>query len=473
MRLSSRFRLLLVSSLPLVPSIASATNAANPPLEKLPLERAVLSSEGSGRATAYTEQTKIITFGTKTHVVWLDAIEAGFRVRGRTLDRSTGLWSDVVTIGEAQDNHGGPSLTVDRGGFLHVVYYPHHQRIRYRQSLRPNDLSAWGPEIQFGEGLSYPSILCAPDDTLYLTARRGFFNDEGKYLDTHHLEHELWVKRPGADWVRRSVLLRGRYPRYAQFATSLAWGPDGKTIHVSGRIYESNIDPKGKPRYTMAYLTSPDRGETWTTADGARIELPATAETVDVLATDGGPLGVQLNSGPLAVDTAGLPHVLYTAKLNDKSRLYLATPAPGLGWTRRDLSPWLPESVRTWEVNLGMGGGMSFSDSGRATIVAVVLNPPADEVGTAKEWGHPTTEVVRLWSDDGLKTFQAEVLAPTDTSEPHWLVNIERATGHNRVPHEPGILFTGGIPGGGLKDLMLGNRVYWHPTRSPTAGVTR
>ncbi|HTO02371.1 MAG TPA: hypothetical protein VL069_01655, partial [Opitutus sp.] len=59
--------------------------------------RSILSREGSGRATAYADQHKIITVRNKTHVVWLDADAAGFHVRGRTLNRDTGDWSAVVT----------------------------------------------------------------------------------------------------------------------------------------------------------------------------------------------------------------------------------------------------------------------------------------------------------------------------------------------------------------------------------------
>ena len=81
---------------------ASTVSAAMPPAA-----RATLSVEGSGRATAYSDQHKIITVQDKTHVVWLDADQLRFLVRGRTLDRTTGQWSEVVTIGEAQDNHGG------------------------------------------------------------------------------------------------------------------------------------------------------------------------------------------------------------------------------------------------------------------------------------------------------------------------------------------------------------------------------
>ncbi|HTO04088.1 MAG TPA: BNR-4 repeat-containing protein, partial [Opitutus sp.] len=414
-------------------------------------------------ATAYADQHKIITVRNKTHVVWLDADAAGFHVRGRTLNRDTGDWSEVVTIGQAQDNHGGPSLTVDSKEYLHVVYYPHHQPVRYRRSLRPNDLSAWSAESEFGEGLSYPTMICAPDDTLILTARRGYFDEAGVYVDSQHIEQELWIKRPNEEWKRRSTLIRSRFPRYAQFATTLAWGPDRRTIHLSSRIYETGLDAQAPPRTTVGYLMSADGGETWTTAAGKRIRLPATAETIDVVTPGTGSDGRQYNAGPLAVSSAGVPHLVYTEKHQGRNTLYLATPASGEDWARRDLTAEFPEQLRGWSSDLGMGGGISFSDSGRATVVTVVLNPSEEERGTLKEWGHSSTEVLRLWSDNNFATVSTELLQPANAREPHWLVNVERATGHNHVPLEPGIIFTAGVAGEGLKDLKLENRVLWQP----------
>lgn len=72
------------------------------------------------------ESNKIITFDDKTHVSWLDSIEDEFRVQIKTLDRTTGAWSDTYTLGVGEDNHGGPALTVDSEGYLHAVYYPHN-----------------------------------------------------------------------------------------------------------------------------------------------------------------------------------------------------------------------------------------------------------------------------------------------------------------------------------------------------------
>ena len=79
--------------------------------------REILSETGCGRATAYAETNKIVTWHDKTHVAWLDSVAEGFRVRVRTLDRNAGTWSSVHTVGEAYDNHGGPALTVDSKGY--------------------------------------------------------------------------------------------------------------------------------------------------------------------------------------------------------------------------------------------------------------------------------------------------------------------------------------------------------------------
>ena len=443
--------------------IAASVHGAEASTDTAANASATLSGEGSGRATAYAEQHKIITVEDKTHVVWLDADQSRFLVRGRTLDRKTGQWSEVVTIGEAQDNHGGPSLTADSEGYLHIVYYPHHQPVRYRRSVRPNDLSAWSDEVLFGEGLSYPTMICAPDNTLVLTARRGYFDTTGAYVDSQHMEQELWTKAPKGNWERRSTLIRSRFPRYAQFATSLAWGTDGRTLHLSARIYETPREAGAKALTTIAYMKSPDGGRTWTRSDGSRIELPATAETVDVLASGGGADGPPLNLGPLAISAAGTPHLFYTANGNGHSRLYLATPAAERDWTHREMTQLVPAPLRDWVVDFGMGGGLTFSESGRATLAVVVLNPTKEERGTLKEWAHPTAEVLRLWSDDDFATAKGELLGSVNAQEPHWLVNIERATGHNRVSDQPGIIFTAGIAGAGLKDLKLENRVIWHP----------
>ena len=101
----------------------------------------ILSETGSGRATAYIESSKVITCQGKTHVAWLDTPPEGFRIKTRSRDNETGAWSDTVTVGEAVDNHGGPAMTIDAEGYLHIVYFSHHHPFRYHRSVRPNEAS--------------------------------------------------------------------------------------------------------------------------------------------------------------------------------------------------------------------------------------------------------------------------------------------------------------------------------------------
>lgn len=411
----------------------------------------ILSTEGCGRATGYGEATKIVTVGDRTHVTWLDGTKDGFFVRVRTLDRRTGEWSPAVTVGEGQDNHADPCLIADSRGFLHIVYYPHHAPFRYRRSVRPNDSSAWTPEERFAESVSYAVMLCAPDDTLVLTCRRYYTANDRLN------EVELWNKPAGGAWARQGVILRARFLDYAHFQESLAWGRDGRTIHLSCRIYETNPVKGAKPIETRGYLVSPDAGKTWQRSDGARVELPATADTVEVLESGGGATGKSIYAGAIAVSPRGVPHLLHSVREKGAGRSFLLTPQAGGGWARRGLHEFLPAAYRDWDMT--MTGGVTFSESGRLTIVAQVVKLGPDE----QDWGAPTTEIVRLWSDDEWATFRSEVLEPVDAKEPHWLPNVERASGHNRVPDVPGIIYTAGATGGGLKDLGLGNKVWWRP----------
>lgn len=415
----------------------------------------LVTSAGCGRATGYAEASKIVTVGQRTHVAWLDADEEGFWVRIRTLDRGTGTWSPATTVGTAHDNHGGPGLTVDSKGYLHLVYFPHHQPFRYRRSQRPNDASAWEPEIRFGDELSYPVLLCASDDTLLMSARRS----HQRPPETKHQPWELewWAKPAGGNWRRERTVLRSRHTAYTHFMESLAWGSDGKTIHLGCRIYETTGRKDETPLQTIGYLRSPDAGKTWCRADGARVTLPATAETVDVLASGGGDTQRTLSSGAMAVNRDGVPHLLYSLREGNSAHTWLATSESGGGWTRRDLHEFLPPSLRDWD--LVAPGGMTFSASGRATIVATLAKLGPGET----DWAHATNDIARLWSDDGCRTFQSEVLGPAGAKRPRWMPGIERPTGHHPIPHQPGILFTAGSGGAGLTERTLNNEVWWAP----------
>ena len=407
----------------------------------------LLSAQGCGRATGYAEANKIVTLGDLTHVVWLDSPAEGFRVRVRTLNRATGKWSPTWTVGVASDNHGGPALTVDSEGYLHIASFPHHHAFRYRRSKRPNDASEWGEEIQFGEKLTYPTLVCGPDNTLYFTARRSF---SGKPWEV-----ELWSKNPGQDWSRNGAILRSRHKGYAHFQESLAWGPDHRTLHLCCRFHE-NSDRNAYGRLqTVAYMKTEDFGKTWRRSDGAKIQTPASVDEIEVLAKGGVDREVGLRAGCMAVDPKnGVPHLIYSVTENGEGRVVMAASDGKGGWTRVDLSAHLPEKLHGRD--LIMAGGLSFSDSGRLHGAAQIQKAKEGE----STWGNRSNESLRFVRDTDGGSWKFDFASEPDPNRSQWLPNIERATGFNKVPERPGIIYTSGEPGEKNTDL-LSNQVYW------------
>jgi hypothetical protein len=415
--------------------------------------RFVLSTEGSGRATAYIESPKIISFQGKTHVTWLDTPAEGFRIRIRTLDQTTGEWTPATTLGEATDNHGGPALTIDEQGFLHVLYYSHHHPFRYRRSLRPNDASAWTDYEEFGRDLTYPSLVCAEDGTLIMLARRSF---EDKPWDL-----EMWTKAPGQTWARKQAVLSARYGVYSQYGASLAWGADHQTLHLGFRIYELPDYETNQSEGTVGYLKSLDNGDTWQTSDGRPVILPATAATVDIIASG---LAIQdrvLHVGSMAVGPKGLPYIPYDVRVQETCQAYLATPLGDGNWNHLNLNQFLPPAFREWE--LYMHGGISFGTSGQPTVVGTILRP----LRTEHEWGHPTTELIRFRSSDGGQTFVADILDSPNPDSPRWMPNIERPTGFNEMPASPSFVYTDGVSGGALHDQLSNQVIFVSGTPAP------
>lgn len=407
----------------------------------------LLSTSGSGRATAYIESPKITTYRGRTHAAWLDTPPEGFRIKVRTLDHVSGEWSETWTVGEAVDNHGGPAMTVDPHGHLHIVYYSHHHPFRYHRSVHANDASAWEPMEQFGQDLTYPTLLCAADGTLILTARRSYQDKPW--------ELELWRKPPGQPWTRQGPILRSQRLNYSQYAASMRWGADHRTLHLSFRIYEQPSDDKPPVSHTaVGYMRSPDAGLTWTKFDGTPIPAPGTIDTIDLICRSESAEGRILDSGAMAVSPEGMPYIGYSVRMEDSCESYLATPRAGGGWHHRQLNRYLPAEWR--DAHLVLYGCVACDGAGNPIVVTPVMH--YDDFNYA--WGHPSTELVRFDSTDGGRTFTARMLDEPDPTQPRWMPSIEHPTGCNEVPARPGMIYTEGGRGAGLGDV-LANKVWW------------
>ncbi len=405
----------------------------------------VLSEHGCGRATAYSEFNKIVTIGEKTHVSWLDSKDDQFLVRIRTFDRDMASWSPTYTIGQAYDNHGGPSLTSDNSGFLHVVYYPHHHPFRYRRSVRPNDASEWTEEIQFGKTCTYSSLLCMPDDSLVLACRE---STKQRWL------LNLYEKTRDGAWRGPRTILHGQARSgYTRWQAALALGSDKKTIHMSFMLYEQAIRKVG---YAVGYLRSTDQARAWQRSDGTPVALPATPKTIDIVAgaaTVDGP--ANFRPGNIAVDPDGVPWLIYCRMDRQPFETWIARSDSTTGWHEISLlaaiqQKWPEQAVKT-------PGSIVFGRDGTMYVVVTTVESSIED-DTAL-WGHPSAEVALLVSKDQGRTFEVFGISAPDPSVPNWLPNLERPTGQQPVGF-PSLIYTHGLKGENNKEIM-GNEVVW------------
>lgn len=408
----------------------------------------LLSNQGCGRATAYSEFSKIVTVGTKTHAAWLDSAKGQFLVRIRTLDRKSNSWSETYTVGQAYDNHGGPSLTYDSKGYLHIVYYPHHHPFRYRRSVRPNDAFQWTKEEQFGKRCTYPSILCLPDDTLLLSCRE---STNKKWL------LNLYRKEPDKDWQGPVTLFHGNAPSgYCRWQAALALGLDGKTVHTSFMIYEGY--PKGIG-YAVCYLQSPDGGKTWQKSDGMKISLPATPDTVEIVAGNTKPIGsANYRPGNIAIDPEGKAWLIYSRQDIHPMETWI-TRSDGKGrWRKTALLPlvqkkWPDRGVKT-------PGSICFDQKGNLyATVTTISDRNETDTANAAWWGHPSAEVGLFVSKDFGKTYSVYGVSKADAATPNWLPHLERPT-RNELLTRPCLIYTHGDRGQNNQEI-LSNEVFW------------
>ena len=413
-------------------------------LPSLPsVDPVILSGQGCGRATAYDNANKILTSKGKTHVTWLDSVGGKFLVRIKTLDNANATWSETTAVGESVDNHGGPALTIDSAGHLHIVYHPHHHPVCYRRSVRPDDASAWGPIEHVGNRATYPSLICGADDTLYLAVRESHSKAPWRL--------NLYSKRADEPWSPPTTLLTARGPGYCQFGQNLASSNDG-TLHLSLWVYEDHDADRLKT--TIGYLRSADGGVNWSKGDGTPVALPTDTTKIDVIAHHPPQAGI-VRGGAMAIDAKGSPHLFYRSLRDWPGELIHADLQPSGKWRKRGLG--MRTDNRRDPRQIIEAVSASIDTSGRILLGLMTLD--VGHENPERGWGDPRHEVGWSVSEDGGETWVSEAVTATDPKTARWLPSIERATGHNRIIR-PAMIYTDGGRGDSNKDMMS-NRVIF------------
>jgi hypothetical protein len=367
-----------------------------------------LSEHGSTRAARYATANKIVTLEGKTHVAWLDSIS---RTMVATFDRGSGNWSKPVHVGDGEDNHGGPALTCDSRGFLHVVFGPHARTpFQHCRSARPNDSSAWVALPRLGVHPTYPSLVCDPEDTLHVIYRGG--------RESGHPFKLIYQRRPsGGTWSEPVALARcpEEWKGYTHYHASLTISQSGM-LHAAFNLY---YDGRAK---LAGHLASADRGTTWRTADGSESTLPVGSESSAFFLRSETPLKV-VNT---VCDRAGRPWIAVGRAFGMTIHHF-----DGEAWREFDVSKRVPTRDQPSKTHWGT---LTIDSGDRLFLIAI---RGESMVGGVKG------DVVLFHSGDYGKRFEEVRLFAPDERLPHTGPSLERFTGHHSIDAPWGLFSTG------------------------------
>ena len=282
----------------------------------------LLSTAGSQAATNEAGN-KVVTVGRRTHVTWQDVTPEGYLNRVRTLDLDTGEWSQTYTLGSAYDDHARAVMVADCEGFLHVILSGHNTPCTYRRSVQANEAADWTDPTPVADG-TYPYLVCGPRGELFLTLRNA----------ERWNGVEMYMKPNDGLWRHTGKVIErlADYPGYAAYACGFCFDKAG-VMHLISDFYEGfGIYDQRGIHQAVAYLQSMDGGRTWFTFRGQPASTPARPCAMDVICQSTGlrhepmPPPVLAAQGNIALDPAGIPHVLYLYHLNRGGQLILAAP---------------------------------------------------------------------------------------------------------------------------------------------------
>jgi hypothetical protein len=356
----------------------------------------LLSEHGSTRATRYAPTNKIVTVDGKTHVAWLDSIS---QTMIATYDHAKATWTTPVKVGDGHDNHGGPALTCDSKGVLHIVFGPHHGPFQHARSARPNDATQWIKLPNFGDNGTYPAMACDDQDALHIVYRGGAM--------PRKLVHQRRAK--DATWTRPKILAEAPIKSgYTHFHNGMSIGPDN-SLHVVYDIYHSGAAK------CAGHMMSRDRGKTWALADGSPLDLPVTPKSNAFFKR----IDTALKTTGIACDSKGRPWI----SVNGPEIWH----HDGKAWRR--IEPGKLASTKLDGGKLGGDGPLNVDSKDRLYLIATL-----------------DRHVVLLYSLDKGRTFDLLRIFPPDEKLPHTGLSIERPTGHHTIT-VPWLLFSTGLKG--------------------------
>ncbi len=300
----------------------------------------------------------------------------------------------VVDKLEVIDPHDDPSLAIDKDGYLWVFVSGRAKKrpgFKYR-SDRPYSIESFTKITE--EEMTYPQPLW--DD------REGFFHFFTKYTGVRELYYEM--SADGVIWsddVKLAGIVEPGATKSGHYQVS--GQRDGFICTFFNRHPDGVVDK----RTDLYYAQTKDRGKTWMTIDGDRLELPLTMVDSGARAIDYSSQGKNVYLKDLNFDRDGNPLCLYVTSKGHE-------PGPQNGpreWriARFEGGEWKTNLVCRSDHNYDMGS--LYVDGSQWMVIA-----PTD---TGPQPHQAGGEVVRWTSEDSGKTWKRTAPITRDSPRNH------------------------------------------------------
>lgn len=289
----------------------------------------------------------------QTFVGWIDW---GGTVMVGAYDSTFGVTRRHVVGHLDHDDHGSPSIFVEPDKRLTVFFSGHDgSAMYYRTTLRPEDISAWGPIQQLpvhmpgALGFTYPNPVALPAEgnRLYLFWRGATWS---------------------ADYATRS--LDGRWSQGHELISKPGERPYVK-VASNGNDEIALAFTNGHPRErkTSLYYAAYRSGALWT-ASGRRIasvnQLPIAPRQADLI-YDGNATGISSWVWDVALDSHGYPVIVYATFPSAQRHLYWYARFNGRRWVSHYMTVGGP-TISPDTIEIEYSGGMALDHSNPSVV---------------------------------------------------------------------------------------------------------
>ncbi len=316
--------------------------------------------------TSYPSQRGCVV--TYNDAIYLAFVDANLRTRivKKTPD---GQVADTVIFPQtSSDGHNGPSVGIDRDGYIHVAGNMHQNPWHYKVSDNPEDISSFteiaadSPRMIPGESITYPLFARDNAGTLFVSFRHRVYMDSwivgclAAGIARYDPDSRTWTMLGGDDylhqkttffWINAGVDSNSSAYKdstaggcssgsYQPSAPHIRFSPDNR-MHLAwvadDGAYDLYCSASGHHTHVF-YAYSDDGGDTFHRADGAvHSSMPIGLDDGDVVSGPvfGKTIGGYSYRAYVEVMPDGQPVVQLRTENSDEN--YLSFWDPGSGWS--------------------------------------------------------------------------------------------------------------------------------------------